>query len=326
MGPPAAGGRTVIFISHTDRAEADRRFTTRLIEALRDRQIPYWVDREHPLEPEDAVAADLGPGPENPVFMRLCEAIAQAELLLYILSPKSISREFVRLEFDPRVILGPGAGVATAVIALSPYDEIAPELAVVLGAIAEPRVWEPQSLAFDVFIDELEAYWRSLPPAPPRSDWRRQSNFQARDPPPPPSQAERRRDAAEGRKHLRRGLELIRARDLDRAEESIADAYMALHSAGDARGTVEALYATFEVGFLLGIRALHTEPEAPLFDGLPGNRLQAQRLIGHALEALEEAARQADALGEHAIGATMRRRLESIAREPQQGGADPPAS
>jgi hypothetical protein len=92
------------FISHTDRAAADKEFTSRLVTALKDAAIPYWIDRERPLSPQDEAPATAGPVPENPVFMRLCEAIERSGLLLFVFSATSISREFVRLEFDPRVL------------------------------------------------------------------------------------------------------------------------------------------------------------------------------------------------------------------------------
>lgn len=48
-----------VFISHTDYAEADRRFTDFLIGRSQASEIPYWIDRENPIP----VAQGLHDGP-----------------------------------------------------------------------------------------------------------------------------------------------------------------------------------------------------------------------------------------------------------------------
>lgn len=294
---------------------ADREFTSRLVAALKSGGIPYWIDREHPLSPQDEAAATAGPGPENPVFMRLCEAIEQASLLLFVFSATSISREFVRLELDPRVLLGPGLGKPAVIVKVTEFETIAPELAAVFAAIERPRVWDLSAVGFDRFFSDLRSYWHTLKPAPRHTEWRSMPNFNPREAAVPARSVEATAaEADRGRALLAKGQELMRAGDLDAADEAIADAYAALRSAGDAAGVIDALYATFEVSLLIGRRLLAEKRETFSVGGMTvrDSYLDGRREISYALEALDAAIAKADELGEQELAQSLRGRYESV--------------
>ena len=91
-----------IFISHTDSDEAQRRATTAIVVELRRVGIEVWVDRENP--PPSGDLGHPGPTPENALFHHILEALTSSDALLYVISPRSFEREWVRFEFDPRVL------------------------------------------------------------------------------------------------------------------------------------------------------------------------------------------------------------------------------
>lgn len=93
-----------VFISHTDRGEADRRATTALAVELRRVGLDLWLDREHAAPAATAEQQAAGPTPENPLFAHIVTALAECDAVLYVASPTSFEREYVRLEFDPRVL------------------------------------------------------------------------------------------------------------------------------------------------------------------------------------------------------------------------------
>jgi hypothetical protein len=95
---------TSIFLSHTDREELDRRVTTAILVELRRVGLEVWIDREH--EPPDASPEEMaaGPTPTNPLFRHIVSALSECDAVLFVTSPTSLDREYVRLEFDPRVL------------------------------------------------------------------------------------------------------------------------------------------------------------------------------------------------------------------------------
>jgi hypothetical protein len=96
-------GAPRVFISHTDSDETQRRATTAIVIELRRVGLDVWVDRENPppTGPEDYA---VGPIPENPLFHYILDALTSSDALIYVISPKSFDREYVRLEFDPRML------------------------------------------------------------------------------------------------------------------------------------------------------------------------------------------------------------------------------
>jgi len=92
-----------VFISHTDRDETQSRATTALVVELRRVGLEIWIDREHPIETSSKGDA-AGPTPDNPLFHHILDALTSCDGLLFVISPKSFEREYVRLEFDPRVL------------------------------------------------------------------------------------------------------------------------------------------------------------------------------------------------------------------------------
>lgn len=93
-----------IFLSHTDREEVDQKATTAIAVELRRVGIDVWLDREHPAPEATPQQQAAGPTPDNPLFAHLMEAVRAADAVVYVGSPASIEREYVRLEFDPRVL------------------------------------------------------------------------------------------------------------------------------------------------------------------------------------------------------------------------------
>ena len=93
-----------VFLSHTDRGEEDQKATTALAVELRRVGLDVWLDREHaaPVSTPEQQAA--GPTLENPLFAHIVSALSECDAVLYVASPTSFEREYVRLEFDPRVI------------------------------------------------------------------------------------------------------------------------------------------------------------------------------------------------------------------------------
>ena len=93
-----------IFLSHTDRTALDREATTAILVELRRFGIEVWIDRENPPPPSTPEQEAEGPTPANPLFNHIVDALAASDAVLYVMSQSSFSSEYVRLEFDPRVI------------------------------------------------------------------------------------------------------------------------------------------------------------------------------------------------------------------------------
>lgn len=93
-----------IFISHTDTVEVQRRATTAIVVELRRLGLDVWVDRENPPPPASAEQQAAGPTPDNPLFQHILEALMSSDALLYVISQESFEREYVRFEFDPRML------------------------------------------------------------------------------------------------------------------------------------------------------------------------------------------------------------------------------
>ena len=148
-----------VFISHTDRVPEDKAFTDLVVQCLKDNGIPYWIDREHPL-PETKTGGAAGPAPENPLFHRLCGVIADCDVLLFIVSRTSVSREFVRLEFDPRVLYGLASHIieneAAVMALLNTPDSV--EITTVLATLCgRNNVINMKGKPFDSFWEYFDA-------------------------------------------------------------------------------------------------------------------------------------------------------------------------
>jgi hypothetical protein len=98
MNPPR------IFISHTDSDELQRRMTTAVSVELRRIGIDVWIDRDHRPPHTTLEQEAAGPTPQNPLFNHIVDAMSHSDALLFVVSPASFEREYVRLEFDPRVL------------------------------------------------------------------------------------------------------------------------------------------------------------------------------------------------------------------------------
>jgi hypothetical protein len=94
----------IVFLSHTDRGEVDQKLTTALAVELRRVGIDVWLDREHSAPEATAEQQAAGPTPENPLFAHIVSALSKCSAVIYVASPTSFEREYVRLEFDPRVL------------------------------------------------------------------------------------------------------------------------------------------------------------------------------------------------------------------------------
>jgi hypothetical protein len=93
-----------VFLSHTDRGEIDRQATTALAVELRRVGIDVWLDRENPAPEATPEQQAAGPIPENPLFGHIVSALSLCSAVIYVASPASFDREYVRLEFDPRLL------------------------------------------------------------------------------------------------------------------------------------------------------------------------------------------------------------------------------
>jgi hypothetical protein len=93
-----------IFLSHTDSDEFNKQATTAILVELRSLGLDVWIDREHaaPYATPEQIAK--GPVPDNPLFGHIVKALSECDAVFYIASPASFLREYVRLEFDPRII------------------------------------------------------------------------------------------------------------------------------------------------------------------------------------------------------------------------------
>lgn len=98
MSPPR------IFLSYTHRAEIDQKAATAFLVEFRRAGLDVWIDREHTPPPATEEEISAGPTPENPLFAHIVSALADCDAVLYIASPTSLQREYVRLEHDPRVL------------------------------------------------------------------------------------------------------------------------------------------------------------------------------------------------------------------------------
>jgi hypothetical protein len=252
-----------VFISHTDRVPEDKAFTDLIVRKFREAGIPYWIDREHPLQAKTKEGA-VGPSPENPLFHHLCDAIASCDVLLFVVSRKSVSREFVRLEFDPRVLYGPAAQIMeneTAVMALLNNPgavEITTVLAILCG---ENNVIDVEGKLFDSFWEHFEQIYSRAQVLPKHDSWREQSKFMRRPPSQKPGKLERREFAKEGEELFQRALERVAEGIFDHAEELLADAYQAFRKACDPLAIGHVLYQTFKVHLHLGLEILLRDRE-----------------------------------------------------------------
>jgi hypothetical protein len=93
-----------IFVSHTDVDEVQRRATTGIMVELRRAGFQVWLDREQGPPTSTTAQRDAGPTPENPLFHHILDALVTSDAVLFVISRISFEREYVRLEFDPRVL------------------------------------------------------------------------------------------------------------------------------------------------------------------------------------------------------------------------------
>jgi tetratricopeptide (TPR) repeat protein len=77
---------------------------TGLVVELRRIGLDVWVDREHPPPDSTPDEQQAGPTPKNPLFRHLVSAISESDAAIYIASPSSFASEYVRFEFDPRIL------------------------------------------------------------------------------------------------------------------------------------------------------------------------------------------------------------------------------
>ena len=63
-----------------------------------------WVDREHDVPEAESEAEAAGAAPANPLFGHIVSALAGCDAVVYVTSPTSLEREYVGLEFDPRIL------------------------------------------------------------------------------------------------------------------------------------------------------------------------------------------------------------------------------
>jgi hypothetical protein len=105
MSTAIPGGQpSTVFLSHTDREEGDRRATTAILVELRRVGLGVWIDREHPAPDSQPGDEAAGPTPENPLFQHIVSALSACHAVVFVTSPTSLEREYVRLEFDPRIL------------------------------------------------------------------------------------------------------------------------------------------------------------------------------------------------------------------------------
>lgn len=280
-----------VFISHTDRVPEDKAFTDQVVQHLKDNGIPYWIDREHHL-PETMTDGAAGPAPENPLFHRLCEAIAGCDVLLFIVSRTSISREFVRLEFDPRVLYGPAAHILeneTAVMALLNTPD-SMEIVTVLTMLCGPNnVIDMEGKPFDSFWERFEQFYRNAGVLTKDNTWRQRSNFVPRPLPKKPDKDERNELARQGEALFEQALACIAEGRWDHAEELLDDAYQAFRIADDPRAIAQVLYQSYKVHLHLGLEILKQDRQIKEMDGLvirDSHVLGLQDVV-HALKCLE---------------------------------------
>lgn len=97
-------GSAKIFLSHTDRGESDKKATTAFLVELRRVGLDVWIDRENPAPEATQEQQDAGATPENPLFNHIVSALKECDAVLFVCSEASFNREYVRLEFDPRIL------------------------------------------------------------------------------------------------------------------------------------------------------------------------------------------------------------------------------
>jgi hypothetical protein len=280
-----------VFISHTDQASLDKRFTDRVVREFKKHEIPYWIDREHPFSVKSK-RGRKGPAPENPLFGHLCESIAECDLLLFILSRKSVRREFCRLEFDPRVLYGPAAHILknrTAImVALNNLG--AAEITLVLGILCgRSNVIDMSGKSFSHFWRRFRDAYRNATVVEKDDGWRRDPKFQKPKAPRKPTSQKRRRLAMKGKRLFKQALEKAAEGRLDFARELLGDAYNSLHEAGDVATVAQVLHETFlvELRLALGVlthkRVVHKLGDIVVRD----SHIEAFEDIRYALECLE---------------------------------------
>jgi len=257
MRTPKDSGKARVFISHTDRVPEDKAFTDELIQRFKKAGIPYWVDREHPIRLKNSSAT--GPAPGNPLFRHLCKAIAGCDVLVFIVSRTSVGRQFVRLEFDPRVLFGPAGHIMkarTGLMALLGNPET-PEIVIVLGSLCGNRsIINLEDRSFDHFWRRFRRVYKRAKVLPKDDSWKKLQNFQAQPRPRKLTTPQKRQAAQQGHLLFQQALDRVAKGELDLAEELLADAYQAFLQADEFLAMAQVLYETFKVGLQIGMNIL----------------------------------------------------------------------
>jgi TIR domain len=307
-----------VFISHTDRAPADADFTNLVIQKFKQEGIAYWLDREHPFDFASQPSSD-GPSPANPLFFHLCEAIADSDLLLFILSAASVQREYCRLEFDPRVLLGPAAQVMAGKSALIvKLDDLKfSEIEIVLtGLCGESHVIDMTAQTFESFWQTFMEVYQQTVIRPKDETWRQHLSFQPPREPDPVTADERDSLQAEGRNLLAIALTRMAENKLEEAGELLADAYQAFDRAGDARSAADVLYSTFTVYLRMGLENFAGEHEVVTIGSIviKDTRKMALEDIRYAMKCLRGCIDELSALGEESLSLEMEKRFDDALR------------
>lgn len=316
----------LVFISHTDRSNADKKFTDSVVRRFKKEGIAYWIDREHPFDFDTNSNSD-GPSPNNPLFFHLCEAIADSDLLLFILSAASVQREFCRLEFDPRILFGPGKqimeGKSVLIVKLDKLEFNEIEL-VLTSLCDDSNVVDMESTTSREFWQIFTAAYKKVNPAPKDNSWRQHAIFQPEEEPVPLSEDELASLQAEGHKLLAKALTKIDEKNFEWAEELLADAYQALHRTEDKRGVIDVLYQTFIVDLRIGLDIFVLPQEVETIGSIviKDTKQMALDNIRYAMKCLRACIDESAKLGDKDLSLEMEKRYDEAVTQLREYGIE----
>jgi hypothetical protein len=249
----------------------------------------------------------------------LCEAIADSDVLLFILSAASVQREFCRLEFDPRVLMGPGAQVMAGKHALIvKLDDLKfSEVEFVLASLCgESSTIDTTPQSFEEFWQAFTLMYEKTPVSLKDETWRQHSSFQPQRTPDPLSEDERASRQAEGRNLHEAALIRIAEGNLEWADELLADSYQAFRAAEDARGIADVLFSTFVVNLRMGLEDFGKEHEIVTLGSvvIKDTEQTALNEIRYAMQCLRGCIEELSALGEANLALEMEKRFDAAVR------------